>query len=295
MFLSFLKTGWHYFKTMYMKNILFFIAVFCYGAVYAQESYDSVYMKNGDINVGKVAAINDSAISFTYKGETLEYNFKKADMSRIIFASGRVQNFESLKPITNTIATTNTKTSETNVDHRNKVAILPFGFLSLNQQNSIEWGYKAQEECYTYLNKSTTFSLQDPSNTNALLGTAGISFENIRNFTNQQLCNLLGVEYIIRGTVTTNAVSLTSSGSASYNEKTKNGSDKKGNNSKTSGNVYSSTSTQQNYKTSVLMEIYKDTGDKIFGRDRDSFWSTLDAYKSTIQYLLKKSPLYNGK
>ncbi len=279
-----------------MKNILFIIAaVFCWGTVNAQENYDSVYMKNGDINVGKVTAINDSAISFTYKGETLGYNFKKTDIGKIVFASGRVQSFEGLKPIANTIATTNIKTSEANADHRNKVAILPFGFLSLNQQNSIEWGYKAQEECYTYLSKSTTFSLQDPSNTNALLGTAGISFENIRNFTNQQLCNLLGVEYIIRGTVTTNAVSLTSSGSATYDEKTKNGSDKKGNNSKTSGNVYSSTSTQQNYKTSVLMEIYKDTGDKIFGRDRDSFWSTLDAYKSTIQYLLKKSPLYSDK
>lgn len=279
-----------------MKNILFFIAaVFCWSAVYAQQNYDSVYMKNGDVNVGKVTAISDSSISFTYKGESLAYNFRKADMLKIVFASGRVQNFEGLKPIANTIATTNTKADGAVADHRNKVAILPFGFLSLNQQNSTEWGYKVQDECYTYLSKATTFSLQDPSTTNALLGNAGISFENIRNFTNQQLCNLLGVEYIIRGTVTTNAVSLTSSGSASYDEKTKNGSDKKGSNSKTSGSVYSSTSTQQNYKTSVLMEIYRDNGDKVFGRDRDSFWSTLDAYKSTVQYLLKKSPLYSGK
>lgn len=279
-----------------MKNILFLIlALFCCGAAFSQESYDSVYMNNGDINVGKVTAISDSGISFTYKGESLGYNFKKADMNKIVFASGRVQNFESLKPIANTIATTNVKTEGTNADHHNKVAVLPFGFLSLNQQNSTEWGYKAQEECYTYLGKATTFNLQDPSTTNALLGTAGISFDNIRNYTNQQLCNLLGVEYIIRGTVTTNAVSLTSSGSATYDEKTKNAGDKKGNNTKSSGSVYSSTSTQQNYKTSVLMEIYRDTGDKVFGRDRDSFWNTLDAYKSTIQYLLKKSPLYSGK
>ncbi len=277
-----------------MKYVLILTAaIFSCSIICAQESFDSVYMKSGEISVGKVKAINDEGISFTYKGETLEYNLNKADLNKIVFASGRVQSFTNPAPVTNTIVTANIKTDSADANHHNKVAVLPFGFLSLSQQNSTEWGYQVQEDCYTYLGKATTFTLQDLSTTNALLGNAGISFDNIRTFTNQQICNILGVEYIIRGKVTTNAVSLTSSNNATYNEKTKNGTDKKDNNTKTTGSVYSSTSTQQNYKTSVLMEIYKDNGDKVFGQNRDSFWSTLDAYKSTIQYLLKKSPLYN--
>lgn len=76
------------------KGILFFMfALFSFNYVFAQEKFDSVYMKNGDVNVGKITSINDDAISFTYKGETLGYNFKSADINKIVFSSGRVQNF----------------------------------------------------------------------------------------------------------------------------------------------------------------------------------------------------------
>lgn len=155
-------------------------------------------------------------------------------------------------------------------------------------------GYKVQDECYTYLSgKATAFTIQDPSTTNALLGKAGVSSDNIRNFTNQEICNILGVEYIVRGTITANITSSTSSGSATYDQKSQSGTDKKGSSTdKTTGSVYSSSSSQQNYHTTVLMEVYQDDGKKVFGHDRTSFWQTVDAYKATIQYLLKKTPIY---
>lgn len=272
-----------------MKNILFFIiALFIFNSVSAQEKYDSVYMQNGDVNVGKITAISDDGFSFTYKGETLGYNFKKADINKVVFASGRVQNFTTSAPVNNA-ATTNA-----NVDHHNKVAVLPFGYINPSQQTNTEMGYKVQDECYTYLSKAAaSFQIQDPSTTNAFLGKAGITPDNVRNFTNQELCNILGVEYIIRGTITSNATSTSSYGSASYDQKSKDGTDKKGNSdNKTSGSVYSSGSTQQNYQTAVLMEVYQDDGRKVFGQDRTSFWNTIDAYKNTIQFLLKKTPVY---
>ena len=275
-----------------MKNIFFFIcSLFVFTAVSAQEKYDSVYMQNGDVNVGKITAVDDAAISFNYKGEALGYNFKKSDITKIVFASGRVQNFTSpaLKPITNTTATTNA-----GVDHHNKAAILPFGYINPDQQTNTEMGYKVQTECYTYMSsKAAAFKIQDPSTTNALLGKSGVTFDNVRNFTNQEICNILGVEYIVRGTITANITSVTSSGSTSYDQKTKNGTDTKtSNSSKSSGTVYSSGSSQQNYQTSVLLEVYQDDGTKVFGQDRTSFWQTADAYKNTIQFLLKKMPIY---
>lgn len=274
------------------KGIIFFmLALFGLNYASAQDKFDSVYMKNGDVNVGKITAINDDAISFTYKGETLGYNFKSADINKIVFSSGRVQNFGAAN---SEPSAPNAAMDNAGIDHHNKAAVLPFGYINPNQQTNTEMGYKVQDECYNYLSsKAAAFTIQDPSTTNVLLGKAGISSDNVRNFTNQEICNILGVEYIVRGTITANITSSTSSGSTTYNQKNQDGTDKKGNSTdKTSGNVYSSSSSQQNYQTSVLMEVYQDDGKKVFGQDRISFWQTVDAYKATIQYLLKKTPIY---
>jgi len=273
-----------------MKNIMFVFTFFFVIAAHAQSSFDTVYMKQGDVNIGSVKSIDDASVSFIYKGETLNYNLKKEDISKIVFSSGRVQNFAASQP-----AAANVPNPNANVDHHNKVAILPFGYINPNQEVNTEMGYQVQTECYTYLsNKAAALSIQDPSSTNAFLGKAGVSFENVRNFTNAELCNILGVEYIVRGTITSNVKGTYSSGNTSYDQKNKSGStDKNGNyTDKSSGNVYSSSSSQTNFQTSVLMEIYQDDGKKVFGQDRTSFWQTVDAYKTTIQYLLKKSPLY---
>ena len=171
--------------------------------------------------------------------------------------------------------------------------MLPFAYINPNQETNVEMGYKVQEECYTILsNKAAALIIQDPSTTNALLGKAGVSFDNVRNFTLAELCDILGVEYVVKGTISANITSTTSTGSASYDTKTKDGTSKGSSTSKSTGNVYASGSTQDNFKTSVLMEIYTDEGKKIYGQDRTSFWTTVDAYKSTLQYLLKKCPIY---
>lgn len=262
----------------------------------AVQKYDTVYMANGNINIGSITAINDNSISFTYKGETLGYTFKTADISKIIFSSGRVQNFNdpAVSDANNTVSSNNSTNNNANADHHNKAAVLPFSYINTQQQSNTDMGYKIQNECYIYLsNKATAFTIQDPQTTNALLGKAGVTADNIRNFTMQEICNILGVEYIVRGTVTTNLTSTSSSGNATYDSKKGSGTDKNGNaDTKSSGNVFTSSSTQQNFQTSVLMEIYSDDGKKVFGQDRTSFWDTVNAYKNTIQYLLKKSPIY---
>jgi hypothetical protein len=156
-------------------------------------------------------------------------------------------------------------------------------------------GVKIQSECYNFLsNKAVTLNIQDPVTINALMGKAGLTTDNIRNYTMAEICGILGVEYIVKGMVTSNITNTTTSGSTTYISKSgSNNSDKTSKTDKSSsGNVYGSSTTQQNFKTSVLMEIYSDDNKKIFGQDRTSFWSSVDAYKSTIQYLLKKTPIY---
>jgi TolB-like protein len=265
------------------------IALFSLVSLSAQQKFDTVYMMNNEVKTGSIKSIDDASVSFVHKDETLVYTLKKSDINKIVFSSGRVE-IVNAAPVLNNAANNNA-----NVDHHNKIAVLPFGYINPQQETNTEMGYKVQDECYTYLSaKAAALSIQDPSTTNALLGKAGVTFANARNFTMQEICNILGVEYVVRGTITTNITSTTSSGSATYNEKNKSGStDKSGSSgSKSSGNVYASSSSSQNFQTSVLMEIYQDDGKKVFGQDRTSFWQTVDAYKSTIQYLLKKSPIY---
>jgi len=274
------------------KSILFIIAIFWFVVVSAQqngaEKFDTVYMANGEVKVGSIKAIDDASISFVHKGETLVYTLKKPDISKIVFSSGRVETITAA-----TSSNTPNTFIKADVDHHNRVAVMPFGYINPNQETNTEMGYKVQEECYTYLsNKAATFTILDPATTNALLGKAGVTMENFRNFTMTEICDILGVEYVVRGTITSNMTSTTSSGNATYNTKSGSSSGKTGTDNKSSGNVYSSSSTQENFKTSVLMEIYSDDGKKVFGQDRTSFWQTVDAYKNTIQYLLKKSPIY---
>lgn len=268
-----------------MKNICcLVVALFSFALLKAQQKFDTVYMKNSDINIGSITAVNDAGINFTYKGETLGYSFKKNDITKIVFSSGRVENINNPEA---------KRIIKSDASHHNKVAVLPFAYINPNQETNQEMGYKVQQECYTMLSsKAAALTIQDPSTTNAVLGKAGVTMENFRSFTMDELCSILGVEYVLKGTISANITSTTSSGSASYDTKTRDGSGKTGSSTKSSGSVYSSGSTQDNFKTSVLMEIYTDEGKKIYGQDRTSFWSTADAYKSTLQYLIKKSPLY---
>lgn len=281
-----------------MKKIfMLFAACFFFLSLYAQndkpqgnEKYDTIWMKNNDVKVGNVTEVNDDAVKFVHKGETLSYNLKKTDIVKIVFASGRIENINGPATEEKTMTISISKS-----DHNNKAAVLPFTFINDQQGGDPEMGYKIQSECYNYLsNKAATLKFQDPSTTNALLGKAGITKENFRNYTMTEMCDILSVEYLVRGTVTFNKTNTQTRENVSYNSKS--GTNKDGKTSNTnrsnSGSATGTSTTQQEYKTSVLLEIYSDDGNKIYGNDRTSFWSGVNAYKSAIEYLLKKAPIY---
>ena len=108
--------------------------------------------------------------------------------------------------------------SATPVDHHNKIAILPFTFLMDNQPGSDEVGYKAQDDAYAILAQHVAgYTILDTRTTNAKLIQAGVTKDKMRGFTMKDICDILGVEYIIDGSVTQNKGYQTSSSGGSTN------------------------------------------------------------------------------
>lgn len=256
----------------------------------ATQANDVILKVNGDELKGKVTEIGDSEIKFIYTGETLVYSIKKTDILKITYASGRVETYN--KPaLPSTEQDSQKQAEKSTVDHHNRVAILPFGFISDNQSAAEDMKYKVQAECYTYLTKHAgELTILDPRTTNALLIKAGATADKMMGFTMDELCAILGVEYIIDGTITANKADQHSYESGSYKATGDNNNKDGKSDAKISGS--SSSTTTQSFKTSISMNIYTDANKNIFSQDHDSFWSTADAYKITLQYLLKKSPLY---
>ncbi|HEX2683190.1 MAG TPA: hypothetical protein VHL77_04630 [Ferruginibacter sp.] len=254
---------------------------------------DVILKMNGDELTGKVSKISDSDIEFSYAGETLSYTIKKSDIMKITFGSGRIEVYNKpalpseTKPQGSSESTTTTAPAVSLEDHHNKVAILPFSFVKDGQSTADVVADDVQNECYSYMSKhSGVYSVLDPRTTNALLIKAGVTKNSIKGYTMADLCNILGVEYVVEGTVSQNKTIQTTTQSNFGDIKQKN-------NNKATYNSYSSGTTTQNYKTTVSLGMYNDKGVSVYNQDRNSFWATQDAYKNTLEYLLKRSPLYS--
>ncbi len=263
------------------------------------QKNDVVLKTSGDELTGKVQEIGDTDIKFIYTGEALVYTIKKSDIAKITFASGRVEMYNSPKKSNSAQADSIAKSGLES--HHNIIAILPFSYLVNKQDAGQEMTYKVQNEVFNIMNSHSGYmTVQPTSTTNALLLKAGITGANVRSFTMGEICNLLGVEYIIQGTITQDLTSVSSSGGSST---TVSGgavsSNRRVGTVNTTGTGYSgsaytssSATTTQNYTTNVTMSIYTDKGETLFSQDHQSFWGTDSAYKTTLNYLLKRTPIY---
>ncbi|NIG56637.1 hypothetical protein [Chitinophaga sp. Cy-1792] len=257
--------------------------------VSAQTQPDIVFKTNGEQLSGKVTAINDADIRFRYTGETLDYTIKKSDIQKIRFASGREEVFNQPAIVNGAAATENSGDAAPAGDPHNKVAILPFSFIKDGHPQPDEAGQEVQNEIYNMLSKHAgVYEILQPRRTIVMLNKAGVTKDTYMNFTMDEICKKLGVEYILTGSISVNSTTVTSTGTSSYNDKTKNEDDKK----KNSGTSSSYSTAKQNYKTVVDMKIYNDKGTSIYNQNRQAFWNDQDSYKSTVEYLLKRCPLY---
>lgn len=268
---------------------------------------DIVLKVNGDEMVGKITAISDNEIKFIYEGETLEYTIKKTDILKVTYASGRVEFFN--RPTLpsekkETIESASVQSQDAPVvaakqyaiasgDHHNKIAILPFGYIRDGQSGAKEMSTKIQTDAYSFLVKhSAGYTLLDTRTTNALLIKAGVTRDNLEGFTWDEICNILGVEYIIDGTVNIVKGTQSSSQSTSYHATTDNN-NKSYNNGNTKVSGYSSSTSAQYYETSINMNVFTDKNQNIYTDNHKAFFNSTNAqYNTTLQYLLKRIPLY---
>lgn len=259
---------------------------------FAQEVKPDVITKtNGEEMKGKVLEITDTEVKFSYTGETTVYTLKKSEIAKIVHSSGRVETFNS-NTETKDIKTEAVSPQGTASDSRNKVAILPFAFIKDGQSATDVLSEKVQAETYTYLSKhSGIYTLLDPRTTNALLIKAGVTKENIKGYTMDEICKMLGVEYLIEGIVSVNLVNQSNYQSNNGAAKTQTGSKSSDRKTTYSGSSYSTTN--QNYSTTLNLNIYNDKGSSVYSQERKSLFNTSqDAYKATLEYLLKRTPLY---
>ncbi|RZL15714.1 MAG: hypothetical protein EOO96_29840 [Pedobacter sp.] len=280
-----------------MKHLLnFLLAVILTTSSFAQttsaEKADIILKLNGDEMKGKITKISDSELSFIYSGETLEYTVKKSDILKITHASGRVEVINQVALPSDIRKNDQVVMKGTPTDHHNRIAILPFHFLIENQPGADEIGLSAQQDAYGFLSQHAAgYTIVDPRTANALLAKANITKENISGFTMNELCDILGVEYVIDGAIKQNKAAQTSYASDNSNSTVKRNGNDKITGVKSSGSTFSSA--EQRYDVSVSLTIYTDTNASIYNQSHKAFFSNTDGgYNSPLQYLLKRSPLY---
>jgi len=279
-----------------MKKLLLIIAIaICSFGTQAQTKTaaapDVILKTNGEELKGKITKINDDGVSFVYTGETLEYAIKKSDILKITHSSGRVELFSQTLPAQDRQKDAVSMTA-TPADHHNKIAVLPFTFLMDNQPGAEQVGLKAQEDAIGMLSKhSDGYTILDARTTNATLVQAGVTRDKMIGYTMKNLCDILGVEYIIDGSVIQAKGYQTSTSGANGNTKVKRDDGDKIKDVSSSSTVYSNA--VQRYDVSVSLHIYMDNNASIYNESHKAFLSNTDgSYSGPLDYLLKRCPLY---
>ena len=277
------------------RYLLLFIGIIMTLNGFAQNNsnanQDIILKSNGEEMKGKVNQISDQEIRFIYSGESAEYILKKADVLKITHASGRVETFGQSSQPAETRKNDQVAMTATPADHHNKIAILPFVFLMDKQPGAQEIGIKAQEDTYAILAKhSSGYNILDVRTTNATLVKAGVTRDKMMGFTMKEICDILGVEYIIDGTISQNKGYETSSTYGNTNTDVKRKSNDK---VKVNTSDYSNSNSAQRYDVSVSLNIYMDNNASIYNQTHKAFLSNTDgSYNGPLEYLLKRCPLY---
>ena len=274
-----------------MKKVLYLGAgLLCtfFAGAQNKSANDTIWKANGEVLVGKVTEVQANDLKFTYVNESLQYTLSKAELAKVKYASGRTETFGPAAVAANALPERAEQAASRPEDRRNKVAILPFGYIKNSQSVSDEMSYKAQNDTYTILSKhSGLHSVIDIRTTNTLLAKAGITRANLMKYTMEEICGILGVEFVVDGTITQNFSSATSSNT--YNSTKKDG--RKEGERNNSG--YSNTVSRDNYQTSVSLNIYTDKNNTIFSDERKALFTQSEgSYDSPLLYLLKRTPLY---
>lgn len=185
--------------------------------------------------------------------------------------------------------------SFTHIKTNRRVAVIPMIYIGDDNETRMDdMRFYLQDIAISCLGKSAAeLKFLDANEINAILLKNGISDFNIRQYTPKELADILHVEYIIMGSVVQDLGKTVTAFHSNNNRRQKiehryRETRLRGHNHRCGSSV-----TTQNIETRVTLSIYNETGEKIHTSSRRSLLTGPGAYRNTIQYLLKRTPLYN--
>ncbi|KGE12814.1 hypothetical protein [Sphingobacterium deserti] len=276
-----------------MKNLinLLVTAILLVSSAYplraiAQQKEDIIFLADGEQKKGKVLSIDEQSIKFSYTGEDVQYELKKASVAKIVFANGREEMFTK-ESQGNTAPAISSRSASSSTG--NLLAVLPFEIASNDAGLATDiMRREVQQACADAIKaQAKSINVQDPRNTNAALSKAGIGLHDIANHTPDDLAAMLGVDYVVLGVydIENKGTSTYGSGVASYDSKQKG--DKQKGTAVQSNNSF----TQINYDSKVQMAVYNNLGEQLFSDTRRPFIGSVDSYKGALKTLAKRMPL----
>ncbi|OXA97391.1 hypothetical protein B0A75_16895 [Flavobacterium oncorhynchi] len=279
-------------KSLYVVVILFLVSI----AAFAQgtKKLDKIIKRDYQVIECTISKMSDKAVEYSLPGETLQISLDTGQIARIDFASGRSQTFD-VTPTSSSPSTRSTAVVSSEMK-QNTIAVLPVPYLNSDTQESSEDMAKfAQNDLYNkLLDKSSNIfplTVQDLRTTNSLLRKAGIDYKNIDETPIEDLEKILGVDNIVAAKISYTIGSGTTA--TTYNSGNAKVSD---NNKKVKTSDISTTTanTQEYYYYTVYFDMYKNAS-KIYSQTRKPFLAVKDSWIDSVQYLLKRSPIYVKK
>ncbi len=276
-------------KTAFLSIV--FALSFAFQINAQSSNSDVLFMADGQELEVIVKKVEPKTITYHFVGEELENVVEKSAVQKIIFKSGREQQFSNATLITkNTIRSASYEYPAMN---ETQGAVLPFEFI-FDGVSTPEEGFEAQEYYYNNLMRKperNTISYQDTEITTKRLRAAGIIEANdMRDYDMAEIAKIVGAGILVTGKITVDYRSTTSTNSGSTTTKV----DTKKKRVKT----YSSESTysKDEFNTKVLFKIYDKDGNKVVDVKRIPFMATTrNNYITALNFLMKRTPYYQKK
>lgn len=262
------------------------MSILCF--VNAQENTsDQLFLSNGEIYVVTILKVEPETITYSFIGEDLENVAKKDNVAKIIFKSGREQQFSGSQA-SQAASIPNDYEYPTMLE--NEGAVLPFEFIVDGTVNTEE-GTEAQEYYYKNLMRRperNTIDYQDAETTQKRLRAAGITDAiGMRDYEMKEIAKIVGAGILVTGKITVDYRSTNSSTSGSTTTKV----DTKKKKVKSYSSDYSSS--RDEYDTHVVFRVYDKDGKKIVDESRTPFMAiTRDNYVTALNYYMKRTPYY---
>ena len=172
------------------------------------------------------------------------------------------------------------------------IAVLPFEFTTNEAGMNVDMLQRStQSDCIKSFKKEVAMlKVQDQMTTNAILNKNGLDVSATRMTLPADLCSMLGVDYVVYGSVMVHNEGTRTTGSDYTSVKTKEDKSKEQDKGKASVTTTTSSTTTQTYDAVVEMNVYDSGGENVYSNTHEPFSVDPQDFSSTTDWLVKRSP-----